>query len=194
MIREPLIFEISDKGKRAFCLPKLDVPEQKDVLQGIPVRDEIEGFPQVSEVEIVRHFTRLSRTNFCIDIGFYPLGSCTMKYNPKINEFIAAHPGFTSSHPYASPELVQGNLKILKKTEADMIVNYLPVGSRKATRLYAQAALETECAFVNCIPEFIASDPKWSRKFEDKKLPIAGDDIKSQLGATILFEAWLSCA
>ena len=59
MIREPLIFEISDKGKRAFCLPKLDVPEQKDVLQGIPVRDEIEGFPQVSEVEIVRStFTR----------------------------------------------------------------------------------------------------------------------------------------
>ncbi len=117
MIREPLIFEISDKGKRAFRLPKLDVPENKDVLKGIPIRDEIEGFPQVSEVEIVRHFTRLSRTNFCIDIGFYPLGSCTMKYNPKINEFIASHSGFTSSHPYAPQDLVQGNLKILKVTE-----------------------------------------------------------------------------
>jgi len=120
MIREPLIFEISDKGKRAFRLPELDVPEDKDVLKGVAIRDEIEGFPQVSEVEVVRHFTRLSRTNFCIDVGFYPLGSCTMKYNPKINEHIASHPGFTSFHPYASRELIQGNLKILKMT-ADIL-------------------------------------------------------------------------
>jgi len=77
-------------------------------------------------------------------------------------------------------------IEILKKTQADMIINYLPVGSQKATRLYAQAALDADCAFVNCIPEFIASDPEWNKKFEDKKLPIAGDDIKSQLGATIL--------
>jgi len=120
MIREPLIFEISDKGKRAFRLPELDVPEDKGVFKGVAIRDEIEGFPQVSEVEIVRHFTRLSRTNFCIDVGFYPLGSCTMKYNPKINEHIASHPGFTSFHPYTPRELIQGNLKILKMT-ADIL-------------------------------------------------------------------------
>lgn len=117
MIREPLIFEISDEGKKAFSLPELDVPQDKEVLKNIRTRDEIKGFPQVSEVEIVRHFTRLSRTNYCIDEGFYPLGSCTMKYNPKINEKIAAFSGFASAHPYAPQDLVQGNLEILKKTE-----------------------------------------------------------------------------
>jgi len=74
----------------------------------------------------------------------------------------------------------------LKKTKADMLINYLPVGSFEATRCYAQAALDAKCAFVNCIPEFIASDKEWSKKFKDRGLPIAGDDIKSQLGATIL--------
>ncbi len=76
--------------------------------------------------------------------------------------------------------------EILKETKADMLVNYLPVGSQNGTRFYAQAALDAGCAFVNCIPEFIASVPQWSKKFEDKGLPVAGDDIKSQLGATIL--------
>jgi myo-inositol-1-phosphate synthase len=76
--------------------------------------------------------------------------------------------------------------QVLKEVGADMLVNYLPVGSRNATRVYAQAALDAGCAFVNCIPEFIASDPAWSKKFEEKGLPVAGDDIKSQLGATIL--------
>lgn len=117
MIREPLIFEISAKGKRAFSLPKLDVPLRKEILQKLPVREDIEGFPQVSEVEVVRHFTRLSQTNYCIDTGFYPLGSCTMKYNPKVNEKVASLSEFASSHPYAPQDLVQGNLEVLKKLE-----------------------------------------------------------------------------
>jgi len=117
MIREPLIFEISDKGKRAFVLPKLDVPEKKDLLAGLAVRSEIRDFPQASEVEIVRHFTRLSQQNYCVDLGFYPLGSCTMKYNPKINEKVAVHPGFIQSHPLAPEDLVQGNLEVLKLVE-----------------------------------------------------------------------------
>jgi myo-inositol-1-phosphate synthase len=75
---------------------------------------------------------------------------------------------------------------ILKKSGAEILINYLPVGSHSATRFYAQAALDAGCAFINCIPEFIASDAFWSSKFEEKRLPIAGDDIKSQLGATIL--------
>lgn len=75
---------------------------------------------------------------------------------------------------------------VLEKSQVDILVNYLPVGSKDATRFYAQAALDAECAFINCIPEFIASDAAWARKFEEKGLPIAGDDIKSQLGATIL--------
>jgi myo-inositol-1-phosphate synthase len=74
----------------------------------------------------------------------------------------------------------------LREADAEILVNYLPVGSREASRFYAQAALDAGCAFVNCMPEFIASDQGWSRKFEEKGLPIAGDDIKSQLGATIL--------
>jgi myo-inositol-1-phosphate synthase len=74
----------------------------------------------------------------------------------------------------------------LKKVDAEILINYLPVGSRNATRFYAQTALDAGCAFINCIPEFIASDSSWSKKFEEKGLPVAGDDVKSQLGATIL--------
>lgn len=75
---------------------------------------------------------------------------------------------------------------VLKDSKAEILINYLPVGSHDATRFYAQAALDAGCAFINCIPEFIASDPTWSRKFEERGLPVAGDDVKSQLGATIL--------
>ncbi|MFQ5999519.1 MAG: inositol-3-phosphate synthase [Candidatus Bathyarchaeia archaeon] len=74
----------------------------------------------------------------------------------------------------------------LREAEAHMLVNFLPVGSYKATRHYAQASLDAGCAFVNCIPEFIASNNAWSKKFEEKRLPVSGDDVKSQLGATIL--------
>ena len=74
----------------------------------------------------------------------------------------------------------------LKETKAEILINYLPVGSWNATRFYAQAALDAGCAFINCMPEFIASDAAWSKKFEDRGLPVAGDDVKSQLGATIL--------
>jgi myo-inositol-1-phosphate synthase len=77
-------------------------------------------------------------------------------------------------------------VQVLKESKADILVNYLPVGSRMATRFYAQAALDAGCAFINCMPEFIASDSAWAKKFEEKGLPIAGDDIKSQVGATIL--------
>jgi glycine dehydrogenase subunit 2 len=117
MIREPLIFELSDDEKNPFSLPRLDIPKKKGLLEGIPLRNEIDGFPQVSEVEVVRHFTHLSQTNHCVDTGFYPLGSCTMKYNPKINEKVASLHSFLSAHPYAPVDLVQGNLEILKITE-----------------------------------------------------------------------------
>jgi myo-inositol-1-phosphate synthase len=74
----------------------------------------------------------------------------------------------------------------LREAKAEILINYLPVGSWNATRFYAQAALDAGCAFINCMPEFIASDAAWSKKFEDRGLPVAGDDVKSQLGATIL--------
>lgn len=75
---------------------------------------------------------------------------------------------------------------VLKEAKTDILINYLPVGSENATHFYAQAALDAGCAFINCIPEFIASNPEWCRKFEEAGLPVAGDDIKSQVGATIL--------
>ncbi|MCJ7579580.1 MAG: aminomethyl-transferring glycine dehydrogenase subunit GcvPB [Candidatus Aminicenantes bacterium] len=117
MIREPLIFEISGEGKKGFQFSPLDVPVTKNLLNEVPTREKVEGFPQVSEIEIVRHFTRLSQTNYCVDIGFYPLGSCTMKYNPKINEKVAAMASFAGTHPFVPMECCQGNLEILKTTE-----------------------------------------------------------------------------
>ncbi len=77
-------------------------------------------------------------------------------------------------------------VKTLKETKAQVLVNYLPVGSQNATRFYAQAAMDAGCAFVNCMPEFIASNAEWAKKFEEAGLPALGDDIKSQVGATIL--------
>ncbi|MCW4006534.1 MAG: inositol-3-phosphate synthase [Candidatus Bathyarchaeota archaeon] len=77
-------------------------------------------------------------------------------------------------------------VKILKETKTQVLVNYLPVGSHDATRFYAQAAMDAGCAFVNCMPEFIASNKEWAAKFEEAGVPILGDDIKSQVGATIL--------
>mgnify|MGYP000698697734 CR=1 FL=1 len=89
--------------------------------------------------------------------------------------------------PYDENETDPVNVAdVLREVDADVLINFLPVGSYKATRYYANACLEAGCAFVNCIPEFIASDPEWGKKFESRGLPVAGDDIKSQLGATIL--------
>ena len=75
---------------------------------------------------------------------------------------------------------------VLKRSGTDVLVSYLPVGSQRATEFYAEKALEAGCAFVNCIPVFIASDPAWRRRFEERRVPIVGDDIKSQVGATIV--------
>src|SRR3954454_15331296 len=85
---EALLFEHSSPGKKAYQLPELDVPavDPAEALGAANVRDEIKDFPEVSEVEAIRRFTRLSTWNYAIDLGMYPLGSCTMKYNPRINE------------------------------------------------------------------------------------------------------------
>ncbi len=80
-------------------------------------------------------------------------------------------------------------VEALRESGADMLINYLPVGSAKGTELYAEAALDAGCAYINCIPEFIASVPEWAKRFEEAGLPVAGDDIKSQVGATILHRA-----
>jgi glycine cleavage system P protein (glycine dehydrogenase) subunit 2 len=112
---ERLIFERSAAGKRGMELPPLDVPavDPAQVLGSDFARDSIEGFPEVSEIEVIRHFTRLSTWNYAIDLGMYPLGSCTMKYNPRVNEFVARLDGLASEHPEQPAEVSQGCLRIL---------------------------------------------------------------------------------
>src|SRR5712664_4246046 len=113
---EGLIFEKSSPGKRAFELPPLDVPatDPAKALGANHRREGVEGFPEVSEIEVIRHFTRLSTWNYAIDLGMYPLGSCTMKYNPRVNEFVARLDGIATEHPYQPQEVSQGCLKILR--------------------------------------------------------------------------------
>jgi glycine dehydrogenase subunit 2 len=106
----PLIFERSRPGRCAAALPQLDVPKAE--LPHELLRQELH-LPEVTELQLVRHYTRLSQLNHAIDTGFYPLGSCTMKHNPRINEELARLPGFTRLHPYQDKETVQGALYLM---------------------------------------------------------------------------------
>jgi glycine dehydrogenase subunit 2 len=117
---EPLLFERSSPGKKAYQLPELDVPpvDAAEALGAENVRAEIEHFPEVSEVEAIRHFTRLSTWNYAIDYGMYPLGSCTMKYNPRINELVARTEGLAWAHPYQPEALSQGCMEVMARLEA----------------------------------------------------------------------------
>ena len=112
---EGLIFERSTPGKSGVEFPPLDVPavSPEEILGAEFLRDDVEGFPEVSELEVIRHFTCLSTWNYGVDTGLYPLGSCTMKYNPRINELVARLEGLATDHPYAPEPLVQGCLKVL---------------------------------------------------------------------------------
>ncbi len=120
---EPLIFEQSISGRIGHILPDVHKEiktEVGDVFQFIPdslKRKQPPGLPEVSEVEVVRHFIRLSQMNYGVDTGFYPLGSCTMKYNPKINEVVASLEKFNQIHPYQDESTVQGALEIMYKLE-----------------------------------------------------------------------------
>ena len=110
LFNEPLLWEKGKKGRIGFSLPRRDVKEY-------PIDQNLKGdgpdFPDLSEVDIVRHYVRLSQWNFSVDSGMYPLGSCTMKYNPKTNEKQSALPGFASAHPLLPAHLSQGVLKLM---------------------------------------------------------------------------------
>lgn len=110
-----LIFELSKEGRKAYSLPPCDVEEAglDSMIPGSFLRDKDVDLPEVSEVDVVRHFTNLSNKNYGVDTGFYPLGSCTMKYNPKINEDVAALDGFSNIHPLQPAETVQGALELM---------------------------------------------------------------------------------
>src|SRR5437868_8636975 len=115
---EPPIFEIGAPGRNGASLPPCDVPEvDVGALYGSLARKIAPALPEVSEVDVTRHFTRLSRWNYAIDIGMYPLGSCTMKYNPKINERVARLPGFAGIHPAQPLGTVAGALELMYALE-----------------------------------------------------------------------------
>ena len=116
---EPLIFERSVAGRRSYRLPPSEGPsvQPEDVLPADALRARVPRLPEVAEFDVVRHYTRLSQLNFSVDTNFYPLGSCTMKYNPKLNDRIAALPGFAALHPLQPAAQAQGTLELLYELE-----------------------------------------------------------------------------
>ncbi|WP_040985307.1 aminomethyl-transferring glycine dehydrogenase subunit GcvPB [Oceanobacillus jeddahense] len=111
----PLLFERSKEGRTSYSLPELEIEafDLEEELEDIYIRKEPPKLPEVSELDIIRHYTGLASRNYGVDSGFYPLGSCTMKYNPKINEDVARLQGFSHIHPYQDPSTVQGALEML---------------------------------------------------------------------------------
>src|SRR5258708_33989784 len=119
---EDLIFEKSSPGKKAYRLAELDVPAGGAAFPlGGSGRADLGVMPELSEIEIIRHFRRLSTWNYAIDLGMYPLGSCTMKYNPRVNEAVARLEGIAEAHPYQPESLSQGCLGIMK-TLSDALI------------------------------------------------------------------------
>lgn len=118
VLDEKLLFEQSQEGRVGYSLPSLDVPEAQP--DNNLCRAEIADFPELSEVDVIRHYTRLSTWNYGVDSGFYPLGSCTMKYNPKVNEAAARIPGFAEIHPQTPEALNQGALELMYRLQQDL--------------------------------------------------------------------------
>ena len=152
-----LIFEKSKEGKIGYSFSKSDLPDELIKIERNKLRKEITDFPQLSEVEIVRHFTNLSHLNHSVDSGFYPLGSCTMKYNPKINDLVAGFSEF-SAHPYSPHQLVQGNLEIIHRLE-DWLIRI--TGMARFT-LAPSAGAHGELAGMMIIRKYLSSqgDPR----------------------------------
>src|ERR1700739_2077606 len=112
---EGLSFEKSSPAKKEYKFPPLDVPQvDASSLLGSAARENEPLLPELSEIEIIRHFTRLSTWNYAIDLGMYPLGSCTMKYNPRVNEFVSRLEGIAEAHPYQPESPSQGALEVIR--------------------------------------------------------------------------------
>lgn len=139
-LNEKLLFEHSDAGRKGYSLPELDVPAA--ALPEELCRTTIAGFPELSEVDVVRHFTRLSTWNYGVDSGFYPLGSCTMKYNPKVNEVAARLPGLADVHPATPDHLAQGVLALMADLQQALaeISGFAAVGLQPAAGAQGELA------------------------------------------------------
>ena len=157
------------------------------------------GEYHISDIEPVAAFdVNKNKIGKDLSEAIFTEPNCCYKFTipPKLGVKVLPAPTLDSVAPHMKEPFKAYNnsaptnvSQILKETNADMLINFLPVGSYKATRYYAQACLDAKVAFINCIPEFIASDPTWAGKFEENGIPIAGDDIKSQIGATIIHRA-----
>lgn len=146
-----LLFESGSSGRNALQWPQ---PAQRadELLPSALLREEIAGFPELGELEVLRHFTRLSQRNYSIESQFYPLGSCTMKYNPKINETVARFPGFAQIHPLASADLLQGALQLLFDLEAILCA----IGGMDAVSLQPSAGAQGELTGLMLIRALLA--------------------------------------
>jgi glycine dehydrogenase subunit 2 len=153
--RRPLIFESGSTGRSAFFWP--EEKGANEIPPGLS-REEIAGFPEMGELEVLRHFTRLSHLNFSIESEFYPLGSCTMKYNPKINEVAARLPGFALLHPLAPPELMPGALELL----ADLEIMLAEIVGMDAVTLQPAAGAQGELTGLMLIRAYLSErgDPR----------------------------------
>ncbi len=153
---EPSIFEISRPGREGVSLPACDVPER--LLPAEWLRADL-PLPEVSEVDVVRHFIRLSQLNYSVDTGFYPLGSCTMKYNPKVNDAAARLPGFTAIHPLQDPETVQGAMALMFELQS-LIAE---LGGFHAVSLQPSAGAQGELSGILIIRKCLADRAKGRR-------------------------------
>ncbi|GAB4073473.1 aminomethyl-transferring glycine dehydrogenase subunit GcvPB [Barrientosiimonas marina] len=157
----PLIFERSKEGRTGYSLPEMDVPEV-DLDSEFPdayIRQEAPDLPEVSELDIMRHYTALSKRNYGIDSGFYPLGSCTMKYNPKINEDAARLPGFSSIHPQQDPSTVQGALEVMH----DLQMSLAEITGMHAFSLQSAAGAQGEFTGLMMIRAFHEANGDYKR-------------------------------
>jgi glycine dehydrogenase subunit 2 len=152
---DKLVFEISSPGRVAWSLPDADVPEAdaKKLLPAKHLRREAPELPEVSEFDIIRHYSRLSRMNYGVDTHFYPLGSCTMKYNPKLNEDMARLAGFAKVHPLAPEASAQGALQLMHELARDLA----EIAGMDAVSLQPAAGAQGELAGVLMIRAYHAS-------------------------------------
>jgi glycine dehydrogenase subunit 2 len=157
MMGEPIIYELGAAGRSAASLPSIDVP-----LSDLPtelLREDLD-LPKVSELDLVRHYVHLSQMNYGVDVGFYPLGSCTMKYNPKVNEDLARLPGFAYTHPYQPEESVQGNLRLMYELQQALMA----ISGFQAVSLQPAAGAHGELAGVLMIRAYHQANGDARRK------------------------------
>ena len=175
--RRGLLFEESRPGRRGIDLPPQEFPEAREEIEAELRRERVTGMPELSEVEVIRHYTRLSRLNFAIDLGLYPLGSCTMKHNPKVNEWAARLPGFARVHPYTPERLAQGSLELMHELETMLQT----ITGMDAVSLQPSAGAQGELTGVMVIRAYLSS------RGNPRKVVLVPDSAHGTNPATVRF-------